>query len=195
MVSEMQAEEATYHLTGHVDGNHALCPPRHTRLLMSRPVIVRGFEKQRIDLSGTQSDRLEEAFEVASFIFDFPSMVQNRMHPDLGASYGFDCPLNHIFWMAGPRARPQDGRTRWNQGPTTSQVGKHRGKRFSEVRAEDPDYLAWAKGQEAKLRKLFTARSDSIEHFEEAVRKAWAAAIEQQTFCLPGVAQTPDGVV
>ena len=95
MVSEMQAEEATYHLTGHVDGKHALCPPRHTRLLKSRPVIVRGFEKQRIDLSGTQSDRLEEAFEVASFIFDFPSMVQNRMHPDLGLIQIIDCCKNN----------------------------------------------------------------------------------------------------
>ena len=94
------------------------------------------------------------------------SFCGNRVGAE-AASYGFDCPLNHIFWMAGPRARPQDGRTRWNQGPTTSQFGKHRGKRFSEVRAEDPDYLAWAKGQEAKLRKLFTARSDSIEHVLE----------------------------
>jgi len=87
--------------------------------------------------------------------------------------------LNRIIWMAGSRAVPQNGRITWNQGPTTSEFGKHRGNKFSEVLADDPDYLAWAKGQEAKLRRLgeqstvdndgfsTTARSDSIEHFLE----------------------------
>ena len=95
------------------------------------------------------------------------------------AAYGYACAINRIDWMAGSRALPQDGHVTWNHGPIVNDFGKHRGKRFSDVLSEDPDYLTWAKEQEAKLRNLggkfnrdggnlgMTARSDSIEQFVE----------------------------
>ena len=84
------------------------------------------------------------------------------------AAYGFACAVNRIEWMAGDRALPSDGVVSWNQGPTLNEFGKHRGKRFSAVLAEDPGYLEWAKKQELSLRKhqCYT-RSDTIEHFIE----------------------------
>ena len=112
------------------------------------------------------------------------SFYGNRVGAE-AASYGYICALNRIILMAGSRAVPQDGRITWNQGPTTSEFGKPRGKRFSEVLAKDPDYFAWAKGQEARLRRLgeqsnegidnssTTPSSDSIDHFlGYAARKA-----------------------
>ena len=70
--------------------------------------------------------------------------------------------LNRIIWMAGSRAVPQNGHITWNQGPTTSEFGKHRGNKFSEVLADDPDYLAWAEGQEAKRSVVFFTVNRSV---------------------------------
>eukprot|EP00930_Biecheleria_cincta_P024230 TRINITY_DN17361_c0_g3_i1.p1 TRINITY_DN17361_c0_g3~~TRINITY_DN17361_c0_g3_i1.p1 ORF type:complete len:717 (-),score=144.57 TRINITY_DN17361_c0_g3_i1:149-2299(-) len=83
------------------------------------------------------------------------------------AAYGFTCAINRIEWMAGDRALPVDGVVTWNQGPTLDDFGKHRGKRFSTVLDEDPEYLEWAKTQEVKLREHHRTRSDTIEHFIE----------------------------
>ena len=68
------------------------------------------------------------------------------------AAYGFACALNRIEWMAGDRSLPDDGVVTWNHAPPESDFGKYRGKRFSEVIAEDADYVTWARKQEEKGR-------------------------------------------
>ena len=54
--------------------------------------------------------------------------------------------------MAGDRSLPDDGVVTWNHAPSESDFGKYRGKRFSEVIAEDADYVTWARQQEEKGR-------------------------------------------
>eukprot|EP00929_Paragymnodinium_shiwhaense_P048475 TRINITY_DN244_c1_g1_i4.p1 TRINITY_DN244_c1_g1~~TRINITY_DN244_c1_g1_i4.p1 ORF type:complete len:741 (-),score=60.20 TRINITY_DN244_c1_g1_i4:17-2185(-) len=84
------------------------------------------------------------------------------------AAYGFVCAANRIDWMAGSRPLPEDGRVTWNQGPSVAEFGRHRGKRFSDVLAEDPDYVTWAMSHEARLKRVDRiAMSDSVEHFVE----------------------------
>ena len=58
-----------------------------------------------------------------------------------------------------------------SSAPTLSAFGKHRGKRFSEVLAEDPSYVEWAMKQEQYLRQVRReAASDTLEDFIEYVQ-------------------------
>eukprot|EP00930_Biecheleria_cincta_P028232 TRINITY_DN19699_c0_g1_i1.p1 TRINITY_DN19699_c0_g1~~TRINITY_DN19699_c0_g1_i1.p1 ORF type:complete len:658 (+),score=90.27 TRINITY_DN19699_c0_g1_i1:52-2025(+) len=66
-----------------VDGHSVLCPPKRTRLLRGGTMCIRGFEKQGVDMQSPDGV-VEESFEYSPFLFSFPSMEDDRNHPELG---------------------------------------------------------------------------------------------------------------